>query len=451
MLVRLSSNLARSALLSLLLVASVGCGYPRTILSARDALDEGGPEAAVQVLNHALGVASSSELPRDLSGDRALLVLQRGALLQKLGRFAESRRDLEAADQLLDGLDFVHQRRVRAFTKGFVGHLAASSTGSRPISVAEVAKVCTRASPALEYSATPTEHMLLNALNAANYLALGDADGATVEARRIDVFERYGRQRFGTKRSGVYALGEWLGGFAFDKTGQREAALERYAVAASLTAAGGLAGGEERADDAPELLVIVERGRAPFVSHEPVSASALEARLAGVAPDGMVALGRDGRGAPSPYGMTRPDVSVPVLRSAREEGIDVTLDGTPLPIAWELDVAATLRDEWSRAAEERALAAYICSGGVDLRSWETLPAHIGLARVRVRPGRHIVAGGRTPVTVDLAPGGWAVAVVAAPMARKLARPPTRVVEGPTAAGASTTGSRQTARAPGPRN
>ena len=48
----------------------------------------------------------------------------------------------------------------------------------------------------------------------------------------------------------------------------------------------------------------------------------------------------------------------------------------------------------------------------DTRSWETLPARVAVARVRVRAGRHVVAldarGVSRKQEVDVPKGGWAL-------------------------------------------
>jgi hypothetical protein len=49
----------------------------------------------------------------------------------------------------------------------------------------------------------------------------------------------------------------------------------------------------------------------------------------------------------------------------------------------------------------------------DTRSWSTLPARITFSRVRVPPGKHKLvlsaSGYEKTQTVDVKPGGWAVA------------------------------------------
>jgi len=57
-----------------------------------------------------------------------------------------------------------------------------------------------------------------------------------------------------------------------------------------------------------------------------------------------------------------------------------------------------------------AQAALSAADTPDTRSWETLPARLGIARVRVVPGEHRVVldarGHRREGTVRIAAGGW---------------------------------------------
>ena len=57
-----------------------------------------------------------------------------------------------------------------------------------------------------------------------------------------------------------------------------------------------------------------------------------------------------------------------------------------------------------------AQIAMVAADVPDTRSWETLPARLGLARVRVAPGKHRVVlearGYHREGTMEVAPGGW---------------------------------------------
>src|SRR5882724_11009362 len=74
----------------------------------RTALDAGRPREAIQSINHELGVGQDGDQPRDISGDTALLVLDRGTIQQSLTQFKLSQRDFQASDKAIDMLDLAH-------------------------------------------------------------------------------------------------------------------------------------------------------------------------------------------------------------------------------------------------------------------------------------------------------------------------------------------------------
>lgn len=379
--------------LALLCIALAGCGYNATILKTRDALDEHNPEAALYRIDQGLGVASPTELPRALDGDKALLVLQRASLLQSLGRYEDSRRDFAAADAALDELDVSRSRRVRQAMKA-VGWIGVPADKGKTVSVEEVAKICNAESPGLEYEASPTERALLTSLNVANWLALGDARGAVVEARRLEVAARFAHDHGDVTTEKAIAFGEALGAFA-----------------------------AERADGAndSELVVLFARGRAPAKSFAYVPPAEVEAKIESAVSPEIMALGRkriDQEAAEHPpvygVGASKP-IRVPALSPEEPGGGAIRIDGEPAKPARTLDVAGAVTDAWARVEKRHLAACYVCGcPAADLRGWETLPATIDVVRTKLAPGKHVIEGGRAPVTIALAPGEWKTIVIASP-------------------------------------
>ena len=121
-------------------------------------LRDGKPESAVTELNDRLDVETAEQIPRNLKKDRVLWVLERATLLQALGEYELSARDMMAVDQRLLWLDLDGEKS------------------------ADLAKYLYSAS-ATPYRAPTYERMLLNTLNMINFLALGDNQKAKVEAR----------------------------------------------------------------------------------------------------------------------------------------------------------------------------------------------------------------------------------------------------------------------------
>ncbi|MBX3215990.1 MAG: hypothetical protein KF850_28380, partial [Labilithrix sp.] len=81
----------------------VGCGgHEARTVKMRTALDAGDAKGAIKVINEELEVSSDKQLPKDIKGDNALLVLDRGSIQQGLVRFDLSRQDFEAADKAID-------------------------------------------------------------------------------------------------------------------------------------------------------------------------------------------------------------------------------------------------------------------------------------------------------------------------------------------------------------
>jgi hypothetical protein len=147
-----------------------------------------------------LGVGDSDELPGKWGSERPLAILERGSLLQALEDYEGSVRDLSAGETELELLDFKHD------TAGQIGKYIYSDSFQ-------------------DYETPPTERLSLNAVNMLNYLALGDWNGASVEARRFTVMREY-LESVDLGRHG--AFGSYFAGLSFERLGQGDRALRYY-------------------------------------------------------------------------------------------------------------------------------------------------------------------------------------------------------------------------------
>jgi hypothetical protein len=414
-------------LLSLAAVALFGCaGHEARVKAALDALDGGQLEQATAELNLEMEVASNEELPPDLGGDNALLLLDRATILQSMDRYELSQRDFGAADKAIDVLDL---SRNAAHDIG--KYLFSDSTGP--------------------YRAPAFEKLLINSFNMMNYLARRDLNGARVEARRLEVMQRYLKDK--GEDTSIIGLGSWLAGFSYEKSGRRDPALNHYADALAYHSYASLrdplrvlTGGEphDKRIDAlvgdsgkldsiastgeSELVVVVGYGRVPpkIPTRIPIGValtlvandlSPQDHALANeLAAKGLVTWVNFPR-----LGKSRGRYSIPELY----------VDGRPVALEHAIDVEAEVRREWEdkegtvilsaitrmlvrAAAGELVHRGTAAVGGnetagiiglfaglatsatltvldtPDTRSWVTLPSNVAVARIRLPPGAHQV-------------------------------------------------------------
>ncbi len=410
-------------------LALAGCGgYADTSQAFRTALTTGRVTPALDRVNEALGVERAEELPSQPDADTPLLLLERATILQALGRPKLSARDFQAADKTLEVLDLTSD------TAGDIGKYLFSDDATL-------------------YKAPPHEKLLLNTVNLLNYLVMGDASGAKVEARRFTVNRKWLQDD--EQGRGMLALGSYLAGFAFEAAGEAGPALRHYgdahdagAIPGMLDAARRLAtrSGEsdqrlklgelpvEAPDDSAEaeLLVVVQTGMAPYKVPKrlPIGAA-------------VVAASRPRRGARlSSKDRERANVfaakgvlkwvNYPALRRVKRIGrrpIHIEADGGALEagIALEVEdkviaqheevegtiIAASITRLISRAVAGQAtqaitekasgnglaglLVGLAVEGALtaadtpDTRSWVTLPARFHVARARLAAGKHTIA------------------------------------------------------------
>ena len=122
------------------------------------------PSCAAGNAHAALATLSDAEVPRR---DRLLLLLDRGLAAQALGRYRESIAALIEADELVERLDYVS-----------VGRQGASLLVNERVS---------------SYRGESAERLWIHTFQMINFLALGEPEGAAVEARRaVSELEEHG-------------------------------------------------------------------------------------------------------------------------------------------------------------------------------------------------------------------------------------------------------------------
>jgi hypothetical protein len=430
------------------LVAIEGCAsHSDRMLPIRTALDMGQPAHAVELLDHEMDVQRDTDVPSDLGSDHALFVLDRGSIQQSVSRFDKSKRDFETADKAIDMLDLAHD------AKDTIGEYVFSGSSGK-------------------YQAPPYEKLLVNTLDMLNYLELRDLNGARVEARRLAVIQRYVSDQLHEGDNAVLGLGAFLAGVTFEKSDEVDEALRWYDESlrytgfqslsapvrqllargsyrsprlTALEAAGGGSGVVPLAGSGQgEVIFVIGYGRVPpkigkrvpiglaltlfadsLQPHDIAAANALAAQ-------GLVTWVN----YPT-LGQERGGYAIPVC----------AVDGRYIQLEEAVDVADQVRAEWKKiegkvvvSAITRLIARYaagslarsaagrdsvlglVLSLGTqatltaldtpDTRSWETLPARVAIARIRLPAGRHRVhidaRGVMRDVDLLVEDGGWSV-------------------------------------------
>jgi tetratricopeptide (TPR) repeat protein len=395
----------------------------------RSALDAGNPRQALTLLNEQLDTKSEKELPENTGGDNSLFLLDRAMVLQQLQIYKWSSRDLEVSDKQIDMLDFSRN------TAHDIGkYIFSDDVGP--------------------YKAPPYEKLMINTMNMVNYLAVGDLQGARVEARRLAVMQKYLKDH--DPDNALTAPGSYLAGFTFEKSGQYDEALRYYDEALQygeyrslaepvkrlmgragyasprLRKIAGLAEGEQapRAGsndtaeaEQGELLVIVSYGRVP-------------AKIARRLPIGLALTWASGALEPGASAQANALgaqglvtwVNYPELGEAHGayDQPSFQLDGKPLGLEGIVAVDQEAKKAWDKAkgaiiasAITRMIARVAAGKGVeaaagkdhplaglllglatqatltatdtpDTRSWATLPARMAFARVMLPAGPRTV-------------------------------------------------------------
>jgi len=422
-----------------------GCGgHELRTIHARSALDAGQPRQAIEHINKELGVDHDKDLPSELAGDNALLVLDRGTIQQSLAQFALSQRDLQAADKAIDMLDLAHN------AGDSIGEYVFSGSSGR-------------------YVAPPYEKLLINTLNMINYLETRDLSGARVEARRLGVIQRYIRDDLKETNNSMLGLGGFLAGFAYEKSGDADEALRWYDDALSFAGYGALSAavrdlapratykspriakvvaaseGAPRGVDSEEggdVICVIGYGRVPHKIPKRIPIGLALTMVADVIePTNLRAANRLAAKGLVTW------INYPTL-APEQGGYNVptcTVDGRAIPMTEAVNVSAEVTAQWRKiegkiilSAITRLVARYAVGEGIeqaggksplallaslgaqatltaldtpDTRSWETLPARVAVGRTRIAAGRHTVIAAARGVTrteaIDVARDGWA--------------------------------------------
>jgi len=420
----------------LLLVLCGGCAtYTDAVRGVYQAADTGDYTTGLNRLNKILKVEDCEQLPDKWTDRRSLAVLERAVLLQATGQYRWSARDLSAAEAELELLD------LNPDAGGKIGKYIYSDS-------AEV------------YKTPPTERLALSALNMVNYLATDDLQGAAVEARRFTVSRNYLES---LDRAAHGAFGSYLAGFVFEKLGEPERALRYYeeargtgelqVVREPILRLSGRAddGGPEPpgANADGEILVVLGLGRVPYKVPKRIPVGlAVTMAAPGLAGDPKVLA------TLALKMIVYPEL---VVRDNVIENATVSLDGRDVPVELVTDLGNEVTREYdsmkpkiiasaltrliARAAaaeaarrlppkaegSTRSIAALAAEAALllldkpDTRSWTLLPAHVCIARARVRPGPHelhVELRGTIPQTrsipVDVPAGGFRVVAVVEP-------------------------------------
>jgi hypothetical protein len=436
---------AAVATVALALALAACATYIDRVQHARGAAASGDYEAAIAALNEVLDVGSADELPDTWGGNRALAVLERAVLQQALTRYRTAARDLSAAEQELELLDLKND--------------AVGSLGRYLYSDSVTA-----------YKTPPSERLALNAINLLNYLAVGDLDGAAVEARRFQVMREY-LASVGITAAEPAALGTYLAGFVFECRGEGDRALRYYDETLAHRPLASLAAPVARlarvypyrgahltdllarqpsADGARprgELLVALGLGRVPHRVPERMPVG-LAIGLAGAYITDDVDYLKYGAAkvvvypelTVTPSALGPPTVQVDGTAAGVEELVDL---GAAVRAEYEAAKPKILAAALTRLATRAAVAEGVRAAGnresnllgdllalftegalvaldrPDTRSWTMLPERVLVARLPVTPGPHAVevhfggaAGRRTSVTVP--ENGYAAVVVTEP-------------------------------------
>ena len=414
-------------------VLSVGCGgYMSQSAKFRRAMTVGDTQGALKQVNEALGVDKPEQLPSKSKKNTPLLLLERGTILQALGRYDLSARDFQVADKNLDVLD-----------------LTKDTTG-------KIAKYLFSDS-ATVYKAPPYEKLLLNTVNMINYLARGDASGAKIEARRFLINRKFVQSTQEKKQKSMLALGSYLSGLAFQMAGESGPAMRHYADAhqagglPTLSNTIGKLNRETGATDTRvktlysptqptegsvqpetgEIVVVVQAGMAPYKIPERLPIGA--AIVAGSSPGPGARLNSRQRSRANRFaakGILKwinyprlrrapyppPYVEVAVDRRAISSGLALNVEMAAAreykSIKGSLIAAAVVRmltravaggvsEAVGRRASKSGIAGFLIGLAVegamtaadtpDTRSWVTLPAKFYIARSQVPVGKHMVS------------------------------------------------------------
>ncbi len=192
-----------------IILAVAGCAtYTDHTREAQQQVVAGNVDGAILVLNEHLGVHEEpSAMPDRIDDDRVLFLLERATLFQAIGDYESASRDMMYIDDHLEWIDFTSEAADR-----ILRFVYSDDAG--------------------EYRAPPHERLLLNSMNMINFLAMGNVNGARVEARRFNVMQEFYLANEPEEVSTqILGLGNYLAGVAFEASDQYRTAVRYYAAA----------------------------------------------------------------------------------------------------------------------------------------------------------------------------------------------------------------------------
>lgn len=149
--------------------------------------------------NRDLDAAVKSLDDLNLTGpDEALHHLNKGVLLRLQGKYADSNRHFDAAKQLMKSL--------------------------KAISLTEQAASVTISDTMKAYEGLPSEQLMVYSFEALNYLQMGDADGAAVEARQFNIDQELIAKNNPKAKYLSGAFVRYLNGMVYEAAGERDSA-----------------------------------------------------------------------------------------------------------------------------------------------------------------------------------------------------------------------------------
>jgi hypothetical protein len=376
--------------LALPLVAGCRGTWEQRIAPAQQAFYEGQEEDAAELLR--------KQLEDGLHGpDELLLRMEYAMALQAAGRYADATRQLMAADDRLELLDYT-RAPIDALTS------ALFSVDRR------------------DYRATRPERLMLNVQNMINFLGAGDWEGAAVEARRARVQLLQTDVPEDRKYSSRLVWG--LAGVCFELAGRDGESADAYRTAQVPGLDVRPAAGEG------SILVVVQNGKAPvrrqarylLLVHDRLhrlQVPALVPRAGGAARALVSVDGLTVGEAPvlldlSAQAAHRYDLEFPRLLAA------AALAVVPRQYVGEAVVERTRDEDEPDQSSRNVLAqllGFLATEAVaealpaDTRCWSLLPADIRALRVNVPAGTH-----RVTVTMQAGTGAasrsleWEVSV-----------------------------------------
>jgi tetratricopeptide (TPR) repeat protein len=436
----------KAILLAIIAAHAVGCAtYSDITADARMEAGAGRYDEATRLFDKRLGVKDPGEIPDRIKSNEALMLLERGTLLQAQQDYENSKKNFSAADKELELLD------IASDPAGSIGRYIYSDSAAK-------------------YRISPVERLSLNAMNLMNYLATDDLRGARIEARRFTTMRDY-MVNFDPEHAHG-PVGSYLSGFVMEKLGESNSALRYYDEAleyrhfksleepiARLAETNSYRGKRidgflERAN-APldsgggEILTFVTMGRVPHKEPKRIpiglavgiagafvtgNAKILERSVFKVVvyPELVAAAGTRFSPVVTIDGEAHP------VELAGDLGNEVTREYQELKpkiigAALSRMIARAVVAEGTRQAGNQAggiwsviglIASFATEGAMvaadkpDTRSWTLLPDRVYVSRVRVPAGTHRVAaavngsfGTLASSEVEVPEGGFAVVVV----------------------------------------